>query len=239
MPSFGFDPSAIAPAVANRALERETWAQACLAAHAGSVFVFAVGPVATTLRIDAAGKVESVSEPEGPPVPQARAVAAGAARVPGRPQALGRARRGGRRPGARGDAERARGNAALVRRAGLWPTRSGRSSASASPTRVGGCWRSPSTRPRGWARALRAMRATRRRWPPTPPRCGHWARRRQPSRRASIRSRRASTRLRRDSRTSRRRNGPPDPVCVRRVTPRTPAPRRSGMTCPRARTGAR
>jgi ubiquinone biosynthesis protein UbiJ len=67
MPPLGFDPSAIAPAVANRALERETWAQACLAAHAGSVFVFAVGPVATTLRIDAAGKVESVSGPESPP----------------------------------------------------------------------------------------------------------------------------------------------------------------------------
>jgi len=67
MPSIGFDASAIAPAVANRALERETWAQACLAAHAGSVFAFAVGPVATTLRIDAAGKVESVSGPESPP----------------------------------------------------------------------------------------------------------------------------------------------------------------------------
>jgi ubiquinone biosynthesis protein UbiJ len=67
MPSFGLDPSAIAPAVANRALERETWAQACLAAHAGSVFAFAVGPVATMLRIDAAGKVESVSGPESPP----------------------------------------------------------------------------------------------------------------------------------------------------------------------------
>lgn len=67
MPSFGFDLSAIAPAVANRALERETWAQDCLAAHADRVFVFAVGPVATTLRIDAAGKVESVSGAESPP----------------------------------------------------------------------------------------------------------------------------------------------------------------------------
>lgn len=67
MPTFGFDPSAIAPAVANRALERETWARACLAAHSGSVFAFAVGPIATTLRIDATGKLESVAGAESVP----------------------------------------------------------------------------------------------------------------------------------------------------------------------------
>ena len=47
MRPFGLDPGTIAPALANRALERETWAQACLAAHAGRVFMVAVGPATT------------------------------------------------------------------------------------------------------------------------------------------------------------------------------------------------
>jgi ubiquinone biosynthesis protein UbiJ len=67
MPAFDFDPSAIAPAVANRALERENWAQACLAAHAGSVFLLEVGPLSSTVRIDAAGKLEAVSGPGNQP----------------------------------------------------------------------------------------------------------------------------------------------------------------------------
>jgi len=56
--AFGFDPAAIPSTLANRVLERETWAQSCLAAHAGSVFVVEVGPAATAMRIDPAGKIE-------------------------------------------------------------------------------------------------------------------------------------------------------------------------------------
>lgn len=59
MPSFGFGLSGMAPALANRALDREAWAKTSLAAHAGRVFVIAVGPVATAMRIDASGNVET------------------------------------------------------------------------------------------------------------------------------------------------------------------------------------
>src|SRR5262249_24024545 len=52
------DPSAIPPALVNRILEREAWAQSCLAVHAGRSFAIAVGPLLTTMRIDASGKVE-------------------------------------------------------------------------------------------------------------------------------------------------------------------------------------
>lgn len=52
------DPSAIAPALVNRVLEREAWAQSCLAVHAGRTFAITVGPLTTTMRVDAAGKVE-------------------------------------------------------------------------------------------------------------------------------------------------------------------------------------
>ena len=52
-------PAALAPALVNRALEHEAWAQASLAAHAGRTFAIAVGPVTTRLRIDGAGKVEA------------------------------------------------------------------------------------------------------------------------------------------------------------------------------------
>ncbi len=46
------DPAA---ALANRVVEREAWAQERLAGHAGRVFVVAVGPVRTALRIDDRG----------------------------------------------------------------------------------------------------------------------------------------------------------------------------------------
>ena len=49
------DPAAIPGAIANRVLERETWARQRLSAHAGRVFVIAVGPVATALAVDASG----------------------------------------------------------------------------------------------------------------------------------------------------------------------------------------
>ncbi len=52
-------PAAFAPALVNRALEHEAWAQASLAAHAGRTFAIAVGPVTTRLRIDAAGRIEA------------------------------------------------------------------------------------------------------------------------------------------------------------------------------------
>ena len=53
------DPAALPSALANRVLEREAWARTQLAAHAGRVFVVTVGPVATAMRIDAAGMVET------------------------------------------------------------------------------------------------------------------------------------------------------------------------------------
>jgi ubiquinone biosynthesis protein UbiJ len=53
------DPASIPGAIANRVLERETWARQRLSAHAGRVFVIAVGPVATALAVDASGLVES------------------------------------------------------------------------------------------------------------------------------------------------------------------------------------
>ena len=57
MRPFGLDPGALAPAIVNRALENEAWAQTCLAAHAGRTFMVATGPATTLMRIDAAGKV--------------------------------------------------------------------------------------------------------------------------------------------------------------------------------------
>lgn len=67
MPAFAFDPSSIPPALANRVLERETWALSCLAAHAGSTITVSVGPFATTMRVDAGGRLESAPRPEGAP----------------------------------------------------------------------------------------------------------------------------------------------------------------------------
>jgi len=54
----GFDPSAIPPALVNRVLEREAWAQSCLAVHAGSTFAVAVGPLQATMQVGGSGKVE-------------------------------------------------------------------------------------------------------------------------------------------------------------------------------------
>ena len=51
-----FDPEAIPAALANRVLAREPWARSSLAAHAGRMFTVAVGPIATTMRIDASGR---------------------------------------------------------------------------------------------------------------------------------------------------------------------------------------
>jgi len=50
------DPAA---ALANRIFERQTWAQERLAAHADHVFVIAVGPLSTALRIDASGRMHA------------------------------------------------------------------------------------------------------------------------------------------------------------------------------------
>jgi len=66
-PSFGFDPASIPPRLANRVLERESWAQSCLAAHAESVVVIAVGPFAAAMRVDAAGKLEAAPAPADAP----------------------------------------------------------------------------------------------------------------------------------------------------------------------------
>ena len=67
MSAFAFDPSSIPPAIANRVLERETWALSCLAAHAGSTIAVTIGPLATTMRVDAGGRLESAPRPEGAP----------------------------------------------------------------------------------------------------------------------------------------------------------------------------
>jgi ubiquinone biosynthesis protein UbiJ len=64
---FGFDPASIPPALANRVLERETWARTCLAAHAGSVVVIAVGPFAAAMRVDATGKLDAATLPADAP----------------------------------------------------------------------------------------------------------------------------------------------------------------------------
>jgi ubiquinone biosynthesis accessory factor UbiJ len=65
--AFGFDPSAIPPTLANRVLEREAWAQDCLAAHAGKVFAVTVGPVSAALAIDAFGKFAAAPRRDTPP----------------------------------------------------------------------------------------------------------------------------------------------------------------------------
>jgi ubiquinone biosynthesis protein UbiJ len=62
-----FDAAAVPAALANRVLGRETWARTCLATHAGRVFVVVVGPLATSMRIDASGTIESAPDPDGPP----------------------------------------------------------------------------------------------------------------------------------------------------------------------------
>jgi len=54
------NPADIPEAIANRVLERETWARQRLAAHTGRVFVIVVGPVATALAVEASGRVQSV-----------------------------------------------------------------------------------------------------------------------------------------------------------------------------------
>ena len=48
------DPAA---ALANRVFDRQAWAQQRLAGHAGRVFVIAVGPLSTALRIDDSGRL--------------------------------------------------------------------------------------------------------------------------------------------------------------------------------------
>ena len=55
-----FDPGAVPAALANRMLERETWARSSLAAHAGRVFKVAVGPFASSQRVDVSGALEPV-----------------------------------------------------------------------------------------------------------------------------------------------------------------------------------
>ncbi len=62
-----FDPEAIPTTLANRVLARETWARSSLAAHAGSTFTIAVGPFATTMRIEASGAMEPAPSSSGTP----------------------------------------------------------------------------------------------------------------------------------------------------------------------------
>ncbi len=62
-----FDPATITSAIANRVLERETWARERLSAHAGRVFVIAIGPLAAALAVDPSGMVESSPLSHGAP----------------------------------------------------------------------------------------------------------------------------------------------------------------------------
>lgn len=64
--SPGLELSSIPPALANRLLEREAWARDCLAAHAGRTFAIGVGPVVSTLSIDAAGRIAAAAPPPTP-----------------------------------------------------------------------------------------------------------------------------------------------------------------------------
>jgi len=50
-------PGTIAGAIANRMLEREAWARQRLAAHAGRMFVIAIGPATAMFSIDEVGKL--------------------------------------------------------------------------------------------------------------------------------------------------------------------------------------
>jgi len=52
-----FDPEAIPAGLANRVLARESWARSSLAAHAGQTFTVEVGPIKTTMRIEASGTI--------------------------------------------------------------------------------------------------------------------------------------------------------------------------------------
>lgn len=62
-----FDPDAVTAALANRMFAREAWARSALAAHAGRVFTVAVGPLATSMRIDASGAIEPAQSSGGAP----------------------------------------------------------------------------------------------------------------------------------------------------------------------------
>ena len=53
-------PGTIAGAIANRMLEREAWARQRLAAHAGRMFVIAIGPATAMFSIDETGQLSSV-----------------------------------------------------------------------------------------------------------------------------------------------------------------------------------
>jgi len=65
MGTFAFDPATLPGALANRMLDRETWARQRLAAHAGRSFVLAVGPAASAFAIDTAGHVASSPRTRG------------------------------------------------------------------------------------------------------------------------------------------------------------------------------
>ncbi|MEO8306316.1 MAG: hypothetical protein ABI724_19555 [Betaproteobacteria bacterium] len=67
MRPFGLVPGALAPALVNRALDSEAWAQTCLATHAGRTFMIAIGPATALMRIDAAGRVHAAPRAEYPP----------------------------------------------------------------------------------------------------------------------------------------------------------------------------
>lgn len=67
MRPFGLTPEALAPAIVNRALDSEAWAQTCLGAHAGRTLMVTIGPATSLMRIDAAGKVHAAPRTNSAP----------------------------------------------------------------------------------------------------------------------------------------------------------------------------
>ena len=61
------NPAAVPGAIANRMLEREAWARQRLAAHAGRMFVIAIGPATAMFSIEETGKLGSVRTPATAP----------------------------------------------------------------------------------------------------------------------------------------------------------------------------
>ena len=155
-------------ALANRALERETWARERLVPHAGRRVTLAVGPVVVPFAIDASGLIDPDPAPGAPDL----ALSVSPLVLPAflaAPGALGRVRHGRGRRRAGDDVQGSRADAAVVRRAGIRePARSRRRAARRrrrpAPPRVSRiCVRAPRRQRRELrARRGRAARARRR-----------------------------------------------------------------------------
>ena len=161
MRAVPFDPAALPPALANRVLEREEWARTCLAAHAGTHVSMTVGPVAATMRVDAAGRLEAATATGESARPHADAVTADGAVVSRRPARWDEFVTAGGDPCARGHAEGAWPKRCPGSSSGRSPEPSARSSASASPMPDGACSPFPVRGARVGAERRELRRATK------------------------------------------------------------------------------